>query len=197
MCRWRSALNYLAGLVYEDGTLYYYKRNNEYFTYVYDNNREFLEEVGKLIARALKVKYTIVEPSRTKRYYRLQFTSKRVYEYVKDLVKIRPLKPTKNFIRGFLDAEGTLTLDRKGRITLEIANKNKEMVDSIAKWLRKRDVRCTVTKHKNKNGVIYKVRIRGWENVKRTIKLLNLLHPKIKDKFIKYSMGESLPRSPP
>ena len=101
MCRWRSALNYLAGLVYGDGTLYYYRENNEYFTYVYDKNKEFLEKVGKHVAKALKVKYTIVRPSRIKRYYRLQFTSKKVYEYVKKLIKVRPLKPTKNFRKGF------------------------------------------------------------------------------------------------
>jgi len=90
MCRWRSVLNYLAGLVYGDGTLYYYGKNNEYFTYIYDSSKEFLEEVGKLMAKALKVKYTIVKPSRTMRYYRLQLTSKKVYEFVKKLVNIRP-----------------------------------------------------------------------------------------------------------
>ena len=120
-----------------------------------------------------------------------------MYEYVKKLIKVRPLKPTKNFVRGFLDAEGSLILDRKDRITLEIANKNKEVTDSITKWLRKRNIRCTVTKHKDKNGVIYKVRIRGWENVEKMINLLNPLHPKIRDKFIKYSINKSSPRSPP
>ncbi len=85
MCRWRSALNYLAGLVYGDGTLYRYKKNNEYFTYVYDNDESFLREVGELVRKALKVNYTIVRPSKTKNYYRLQFTSKRVYDYVKEL----------------------------------------------------------------------------------------------------------------
>ena len=186
MCRWRSALNYLAGLVYGDGTLYYYERNNEYFTYVYDSDKEFLEEVGELVMKALKVNYTIVRPSKTKNYYRLQFTSRKVYDYVKKLISERPRKPTKNFIRGFLDAEGSLSVDKKGRIVLEIANRNKQVIETVARWLSKRGIRCTITKHRDRKGIIYKVRIRGWENVGDAINLLDPLHPKIRDKFMKY-----------
>ena len=200
MCRWRSALNYLAGLVYGDGTLYYYRRNNEYFTYVYDNNRDFLENVGEIVRKALKVNYTVTRPSRTKNYYRLQFTSKKIYDYVKKLIEERPRKPTKNFIRGFLDAEGSLTVDRKGRVVLEIANRNREVIETSARWLSSRGIKCTVTKHRDRKGVIYKVRVRGWENVGNAVRLLNPLHPKIRDKFRRYlhlrNSGSS-PRPPP
>ena len=186
MCRWRSALNYLAGLVYGDGTLYYYKKNNEYFTYIYDSDKDFLKNVGELVRKALKANYTIVRPSKTKSYYRLQFTSKKVYGYVKRLVRERPRKPTKNFIRGFLDAEGSLTVDKRGRVVLEIANRNKKIIETVAGWLGKRGIKCTVTMHRDRKGVTYKVRIRGWENVSNVIKLLDPLHPKIRDKFMMY-----------
>ncbi len=186
MCRWRSALNYLAGLVYGDGTLYYYKKNNEYFIYVYDSDKDFLKTVGELVKKALKVNYTIIKPSKTKRYYRLQFTNKKVYDYVRWLVNERPRKPTKNFIRGFLDAEGSLTVDKKGRVTLEIANRNREIIETIAGWLSKKGIRCTVTEHRDRKGTTYKVRIRGWENVVNAINLLDPLHPKIRDKFMRY-----------
>ena len=197
MCRWRSALNYLAGLVYGDGSLYHYKKNGEYFTYVYDNDREFLEEVGELVKKALGVSYTVVKPSRKKNYYRLQFTSKKIFDYVRWLIGERPKKPTKNFVRGFLDAEGTLYVDKKGRIVLEIANRNKEIIDAVAKWLNRKGIRCTVTKHRDRKGITYKVRIRGWENIRNTIDLLDPLHPKIRDKFMKYVRTESWPRPPP
>ena len=100
MCRWRSALNYLAGLVYGDGSIYYYKRNNEYFVFVYDENYEFLRRVGEEIRRALGVNYSIVKPTKRHNYYRLQFTSKRVYDYVRELLMKRPRSLTKNFVRG-------------------------------------------------------------------------------------------------
>ena len=186
MCRWRSALNYLAGLVYGDGSLYYYAKNNEYFTYVYDNDIGFLKRVGDEISRALGVRYTITKPSRNKNYYKLQFTSKKVYEYVQKLLKVRPKKLTKNFVRGFIDAEGTLVVDRKGRISLEVANKNPEIISKIARWLQRQGIHCTVTIHKNKQDRIYKIRIRGWDNVTKTLDLLKPLHPKLIYKFQKY-----------
>ncbi len=77
-------------------------------------------------------------------------------------------------------------MDKKGRIVLEIANRDKEIIETAAKWLSKKGIRCTVTKHRDRKGITYKVRIRGWENIGNTIKLLDPLHPKIRDKFMRY-----------
>ena len=192
MCRWRSALNYLAGLVYGDGSLYYYAKNNEYFTYVYDANISFLKRVGDEVSKALGVRYAIIKPSKNKNYYRLQFTSKRVYEYVQKLLRERPKRLTKNFVRGFIDAEGSLIVDKKGRISLEIANKNPVIISKISRWLKKQGIHCTVTVHRDKRSdkrsTIYKIRIRGWDNVNKTLELIKPLHPKIIDKYRRYML---------
>ncbi len=200
MCRWRSALNYLSGLVAGDGSLYYYERNKEYFTYVYDNNRDFLDKVGQLIQKTVKVSYTIVKPSKTKNYYRLQFTSKRVYEYVKKLLKERPKRPTKNFVRGLIDAEGSLYIDRKNRIVLQIGLTNRELAESIYKWMLKHGYRVTFTAYVDKRPnrrKMYKVYVRGWANIERLMNELNPMHPKLYQKFLSLKMERASRELPP
>ena len=186
MCRWRSALNYLAGLVYGDGSIYYYKRNNEYFVFVYDENYEFLRRVGEEIRRALGVNYSIVKPTKRHNYYRLQFTSKRVYDYVRELLMKRPRSLTKNFVRGIIDAEGTLFVDSKGRIAFELGMTNYTIIARIRKWLKARGIHATLTVHRDKRPgrrPIYKLHIRGWDNVEYFISYMKPLHPKIYLKF--------------
>ena len=186
MCRWRSQLNYLAGLVAGDGTLYYYKKTNEYFTYIYDSNKEFLQLIGKETAKIFKVSYTIVKPSKEKNYYRLQFTSKKIYELVKHLLDVRPKKPTKSFIRGLIDAEGSLYMDKRGRLVLQIGLTNYTLANSIYMWIIKRGLRATLTKYRDKRinrKTIFKVYVRGWENVQRLINEVRPNHPKISQKF--------------
>ncbi len=186
MCRWRSHTNYLAGLVYGDGTLYYYDKNREHFILIYDNSYEFLKRIGEETKRILKVRYTIVKPSKTKNYYRLQFTNAELYKRIEKLLEERPKRLTKNFVRGILDAEGTIYTDKKGRISLEIAMNDRQLIEKIQKWLLQKGIRATVTRHNDKRrnrSIIYKVRIRGWDNVDKAIELLDPKHPKIVDKY--------------
>lgn len=187
MCQWRSALNYLAGLVAGDGSLYYYKKNKEYFTYVYDNNREFLEKVGQTIHKAMKVSYAIVKPSRTKNYYRLQFTSKKVYEYIRKLLEERLKRPTKNFVRGLIDAEGSVYMDKKARVALQVGLTNYGLAKSLHTWLQRHGYRSTLVSYSDKRSNrkrIYKVYIRGWANVEKLLNEIKPLHPKLREKFM-------------
>ncbi len=194
MRRWRLHINYLAGLVYGDGSLYYYERNQEYFILIYDNDYEFLRRVGEETKKIFNISYTIVKPSKTKNYYKLQFTNAELYRLLEKLIKERPKRLTKSFIRGILDAEGTIYMDKKERIALEIAMNNKQVIERMQKWLIRIGVRATVTRHQGKRGnrkTIYKVRIRGWDNVGKAIELLKPQHPKIADKYKKLKLIKS------
>ncbi len=194
MYRWRSHTNYLAGLVYGDGSLYYYEKNREYFILIYDSDYEFLKRVGEETKKILKINYTIVKPSKTKNYYRLQFTNAELYRRLEKLIEERPKRLTKNFIGGILDAEGTIYMDKKGRISLEIAMNNKQLIERIQKWLTRKGIRATITRHQDKRGnrkTMYKVRIRGWSNVGKAIELLKPKHPKIANKYRKLKLVKS------
>ena len=185
MCKLKTTLNYLAGLVAGDGTLYYYRRNHEYFTYVYDNNRKFLETIGRMVSSVAKVKYTIVKPSKTQNYYRLQFTCKKIFDEIKQRMKDKRAKPVKAFIRGFIDAEGSLIMRKDGSIELVIASTDRELMKRMSKWLTKRGFKNIITKHRGKGNrkPIYAIRIRGWIYVERLIQEVKPLHPKIVQKF--------------
>jgi len=190
MCKWRSILNYLAGLVYGDGTLYYYKRNHEYFIYVYDNNAEFLrrvaEEVKRALGKRIRLHYAILKPSPSKNYYRLQFTSKEVYLYIAKLLRERPKRLTKNFVRGLMDAEGTVYADRRGRVAFELGITKPEIAVKVAAWLRRKGINATITVHNDRRGrrrTIYKVRVRGWDNVSKLFNEFKPMHPKLMEKF--------------
>ncbi len=185
MHQWRTAINYLAGLVYGDGSLYYYHGNGEYFTYIYDSNMSFLKEVAESVKRTMHVSYSIIKPSKNKNYYRLQFTNKRIYEEVKERMKRSQRHITKSFVRGILDAEGTLYYDR-GRIVATIALTDGRLVRKIALYLRRHGIHATLTKYQDPRGsrkTLYKVNIRGWTNVEKLVAFLKPLHPKIKDKW--------------
>ena len=170
--------------------MYYYKRNHEYFVYVYDNNVEFLrrdaEEVKKALGKKIKIRYAIVKPSPSKNYYRLQFTSKEVYMYIAKLLRERPKRLTKNFVRGLMDAEGTVYADRKGRVAFELGITKPEIAVKVAAWLRKKGINATVTVHNDRRGrrkTLYKVRVRGWDNVSKLFDELKPMHPKLIEKF--------------
>ena len=187
MCRWRTAMNYLAGLVYGDGSLYYYANNNEYFVYVYDNNLHFLKTVGEMIKSAMGVNYTIVRPTKRHNYYRLQIMSKEVYDYVKKLLTERPKRPTKNFVRGLIDAEGSIYNDR-GRLVFQFGITDYRVAKAVYDVLQKEGIKATFVTYEDKRGnrkTLYKVYVRGEENIRKLIEKFKPLHPKITLKFEK------------
>jgi len=173
-------LNYIAGLVVGDGSLYSYK--HEYYIYIYDRDGEYLEWLKNEIEDVLKVRAHLIQK---KNYYRLQISSKQLYEELYERIDRQLKDPTKSFIAGFTDAEGTLYIDKKCRLTLEISNTDHEMMYSIWKAIIKKQIRATITEHRGKRGrkTLYKIRIRGWLNVERFIELFKPVHPKLVDKF--------------
>ncbi len=181
MCRIKTAYNYLAGVIIGDGTLY--RQGNTHYIYIYDKNYEYLKELKTMIQKVFKTNAHIYR--KNKNYYRLQVVSKSLYEEIQKRIKIRQKKPVKSFVAGLTDAEGTIYIDKKCRIVLEIANTNKELIYSIMRYIKKKGINATVTKHRGKGNrkTIYKVRIRGWENIEKFIQIFNPIHPKIVEKY--------------
>ena len=75
MCRWRTARNYLAGLVVGDGSLTEYKKTYNYYIEVYDADREFLEKVAKEMKASLKVNAKVMAV-KNRNYAKLRISSK-------------------------------------------------------------------------------------------------------------------------
>ena len=186
MCRWRTARNYLAGLVAGDGSLTKYQRTHDYYIEVYDADRNFLEQVIREIRIALKVNAKIISP-KNRSYYKLRISNKELFMVISELIRKRLRSPTKAFIRGIIDAEGTVYVDKKGRVALEIANTDKLIIDAVHKYLERHRIHHTVTTHRGRGNrrAILKVRIRGWDNVEKVLNLVKPNHPKIILKFTK------------
>ncbi len=195
MCRWRTARNYLAGLVVGDGSLTFYKKTNSYYIEIYDADKEFLEDIVREIRRTLKINARVTSV-RGRNYSKLRISNKELYNALRVTISKRLRSPTKAFVRGIIDAEGTIYLDKKGRISLEIANVNKEIIDAVCKYLKRHGIHHRVTVHKGRGNrkTIFKVRIRGWGNVEKTLSLIKPKHPKIISKFMKLKTNR--PRTP-
>ena len=183
MCKEKALRNYLAGLTAGDGTLYYYRKTGNYYIEIYDENETFLRNVSKEIETTFKIKCNIMK-LKSRNYFRLRMSNKKLYMTLKELTRKRLKNPTKTFVRGLIDAEGTVYIDNKGRIALEIGNKNYEIIKAISKFLRREKIHHTITLHREKKSIIYKIRIRGWENVEKTIEKIKPKHPKIVVKFL-------------
>ena len=167
-----------------DGSLTIYKKAHDYYIEVYDADRDFLMDVAREIRTALKVNVKIKSPQRHN-YHKLRISNKELFLVLKDLIKERLERPTKAFVRGIVDAEGTLYVDKKGRIALEISNTNELVIKAIHKYLKRRKIHHTITRHKERGRrILFKVRVRGWNNVEYFISHIKPRHPKIILKFL-------------
>ena len=178
-------LDYLAGIVYGDGSLYYYAKNREHFVYIYDESREFLQAIGEMVKNTLHLRYTIVRPRNNQNYYRLQLTRKWFFLEMRRRIHKLCRKPTLEFVRGFFEAEGSFIIDMKrGKIKVELANKDQEVIRKTSDLLLKYGIRVTVTRHRQRNmDAIYKANIRGRKNVDTLLRILKLIHPKFRFKL--------------
>ena len=81
------------------------------------------------------------------------------------------------------------SLLKTNKIDLVVMNEalvslNYEIIKAISKFLRREKIHHTITLHREKKSIIYKIRIRGWENVEKTIEKIKPKHPKIVVKFL-------------
>ena len=96
-------------------------------------------------------------------------------------------------MRGFFEAEGSLIIDtKKGKIRVELANRDQKIIRKISEFLLGYGVRVRITRHRQKGKcIIYKANIRGRENVDKLLKTLRLIHPKFRSK-LRYTKARAL-----
>ena len=151
-----------------------------YYVYVYDKSREFLEKIAMLVKYELGIRNVRLRKLNSKNSYELRIAGKNQYRKLQELIKRNSLKPSIDFIRGITDAEGTFYIDKYNGPTIEIANTDKEIIESITVELRRHGIRSFIVSENRKppRKKLYKIRIRGLENVLHFLKIVNPLHPR-------------------
>ncbi len=94
------------------GSLTKYQKTYDYYIEVYDADRNFLERVMQEIRTTLKVNAKIVSPKNCN-YCKLRISDKELFMTISELIRKRLKSPTKAFIRGTIDAEGTVYAGKK------------------------------------------------------------------------------------
>lgn len=121
-------LSYLAGAILGDGCLHYNKSTRQYFVNFSSVDLEFIEKVRDYLGRINKLDY---KPSLYKRdnissfcntpklIYKIRIYSEKLYHFLKDWILVKSLarQYPKEFIKGFVDAEGSIT-ERYGFIRI-------------------------------------------------------------------------------
>ena len=177
-------LDYIAGLVVGNGHLYRYAKEGKYYVRISDRNREFLEKVRKMLGE-LGVRSHIYKIT-SKNCYVLEFTRKELFYEISKRMKQRLRRPTIDFVRGIVDAEGSLQVPRQGSVRITISNTSLEVLESVNSVLKKVGFSSKIVKYgKPRPGEKqrYRIVIYGRRNVEAFIEKIKPLHPKFADVF--------------
>ncbi len=174
-------IDYLAGLVFGDGTLYYDSWSRMYYIYIYDKSKEFLEKVAEYITENNDIKIRI-RKLKNKNSYELRLSGKKLFTLINNSIEKNLNTPSPQFIRGLLDAEGSLYYDKHHKkYTLEISNTNKELLNKIIHILSQYGFKTYFIRNRRKppKQDIYKIKIRGDTNIINLLQTFNPLHPRL------------------
>jgi intein-encoded DNA endonuclease-like protein len=194
-------LAYIAGVILGDGYLLKCKQKGRpnSFDYVIGlraKDLDFVQHFAEALERVLGYKYTI---QRLKNgFFRVDGRSRHLYEllvknqFIKEVAEHYP----KEFIQGFVDSEGCISLNR-GKPFIRISNTNKELLQFIRLLLRKLEIdACLHVNNRNEKQakkplfelVIDKKSeiVKFWKNIKLSIKRKQT----ILDEWIKKEIGE-------
>ena len=179
----RELYEYVAGVVCGDGSLWYDVKGRTYHVLIYDNNYTFIMTLKDMLQYCIGHRNIRVRSIKSGRCFELDVRGLEFYTTILDLIKHLLSNPSIPFVRGLTDAEGSLY--HHGTITLEISNTKQDVVNAIYKLLESLKVKCFIVTERRKppRRDIYKVRIRGWNNVIHFINVVKPLHPKIRDKL--------------
>lgn len=163
-------LEYLAGVVKGDGTLYYNKKAREYVVEIYERDLAYVDVLVELL-RACG--YNVYVKSYGS-YFRVRVNSAIFYGELKSLIPALLENPSVSFIRGLLDSDGTFYYDR-GVPVVELANKDAAVVEAMSKLLQRLGIRHWAGL-KGRKKPIYKVVVRGGDAL-RLLEVVKPLHP--------------------
>ena len=174
-----ECIDYLAGLVFGDGSLYYDPWSRMYYIYVYDRSRDFLEKVAEYVRKHID---TRIRKLKNKNSYELRLSGVRLYTMIMNSIEKNISSPSIWFIRGLLDAEGSLYYDKYHRkFILEISNINNELLKKIKNVLKEYGFKSYLIRNKRKppRHDIYKIRIKGNEEITSLLNMFKPMHPRL------------------
>ena len=169
-------LEYLAGVVKGDGTLYYNKKAYEHVVEVYDRELAFVEMLAAMLRECG------YNPSVRSygTYYRVRVNSYALYTTLVDLIQRLLTNPTPQFVAGLFDSDGTLYFDKRKKRPLpilELANTDVSVVLAASKLFEEFGIRHSIKRSGGRKKPVYKTVVRGL-NVYLALNILNLKHPK-------------------
>uniref|UniRef100_Q7M536 Hypothetical 19.1K protein (rRNA intron) n=1 Tax=Pyrobaculum organotrophum TaxID=2278 RepID=Q7M536_9CREN len=150
-------LEYLAGVVKGDGTLYHNKKAREYVVEIYDRDVEYVA----ILVDMLKSCGLNPHVRSYGNYYRVRVNSREFYESVRGAIERLLVSPTVPFVRGLFDSDGTLYFDRRKRRlypVVELGNSDWRVVNAAAVVLSSFGVKFSV---KSYGGRFFKLVVRG------------------------------------
>lgn len=178
-------LAYILGALRDGGIgIYKGKRKKDYRTYISqykDYSDEWLEIVKKMLLRVFKKHVTIVKGF-------LSISSKEVFYFLHNECGVQPNKKEwktprwifystkkvrKTYIRGFLDADGSIPIRDSGRIEIQISQKQKEVLKELKQILSEFDINSSVCKSRN----IFKLNIGSKPSIINFFKKIGSFHP--------------------
>ena len=199
-------LFYLIGLL-RDGSVYRYKRN--YTIVWYSNNKEFLKKEVCTRLQQLGIKKSC-EPYRYKEgHYRVRIYSKTLYNIIvidfehpinvgrktrqfpwktPTKVKLAPLELQTQYVKGFIDAEGSVIVSKTG-IQIDISQSTRESLEFIREILIKLGIIPSGI-YKGQDG-IWRLRIASKNSLLNFVRLVSFRHPSKKEK-LSYLLGSYL-----
>ena len=187
---------YLKGYTEGDGNLYSSLNNRGYPKVEIcwcDKNKIQLEKIQKILEKIFNKKLHL---KKVKKYYVLKCGHKKIFSYIKGLLKTniwicrRPL--IKKFIRGFFDAEGcvrkTYQIHNSKKypfMRLTITQKNKKILEEIRKFLLILNIKSALIRKWHQTG--YELYITS-RNAKMFYDEIGFEHP---DKVAKFCSSPS------
>ena len=163
-------LEYLAGVVKGDGTLYYNKKAREYVVEIYERDYAYVE----ILVEMLRSCGYNAHVKSYGAYFRVRVNSALLYNALSSLIPALLESPTVSFVRGLLDSDGTFYYDR-GLPVVELANRDAAVVQAASRLLHSLGIRHWAGL-KGRKKPIYKVVVRGG-NALRLLEVVKPLHP--------------------
>ena len=184
MCKyWDEAFWYLIGAM-GDGTTYI-TSDGHYVIEYGQRDRRWLE-VLKSKVEHLGFKAYIVHHKG--KYWKLKIYSKEFHNTVSQIrinmqseLSTLPIELFKAYVRGLFDAEGTITKHTSKTARIRIAQKNKALLEIIAKRLRELGIHVTNPFPSDKRGT-YVIQI-PHTYIRKFIEIVGTEHPSKKSKY--------------
>ena len=173
----KYAMEYIAGLVVGDGQI-----ESKRVT-ITDASIGFLREVDAKVVKKLGLKAYIHKRSDANAYYMRIYGKEFVGILGNSIIKLKK-NPTTNFIRGFFDAEGTITIEQQKYIVIEMSQHGALLVKKISGSLKNKQIYSYMKhqeymdKRRGKKYTRYILRIKRQSSVARFLKIIGIRHPK-------------------